>query len=407
MKAIENIYDEMCSYEELYNAYLSARRQKRYRGEVMRFADNLEENLWEIHRELMAQTYEVGRYRKFYVHEPKIRLVMALKFKDRVVQWAIYQKLMPFYDRLFIEDSYACRKGKGVHKARDKFQYWMRQVNRKPGKWYYLKLDISKYFYRIDHQILIEILSRRIKDERLMRLLSEIINSRNERFGLPEGLSPDDCTPDMWRGDVGMPIGNLTSQMFANVYLNELDQYCKHQLKIHYYIRYMDDIVILSDSKDYLKTAKETLRAFLRDKLRLSLNGKTAIRPCGLGIEFCGYYMHPTHRKLKRQTARRIKRSMKHMCEGLAAGTFPESKFVRAIASYSGVLMFCDSHGLKEKLNGIYIEAMQKKETKQEGKNTDARLHCKDPDRTGRTDKNAGPDHKGTCDMRPPAGRGR
>ena len=223
MVILDDVYDTICEYEELYQSHIEARKGKRYRDDVLLFTDRLEENLIELQNELIWQSYKVGAYRPFYVREPKLRLVMALQYRDRVVQWAIYKQLYPFYDKTFIEDSYACRRGKGTHRAADRLQYWLRQVSRKPGKWYYLKLDISKYFYRVDHSVLLEILGRRIKDLRLMQLLSEIINSEDTRFGLPAGLSPDECTEDMWLCDVGMPIGNLTSQLFANIYLNELD----------------------------------------------------------------------------------------------------------------------------------------------------------------------------------------
>ena len=230
---LDDVYDRICQYEELYQSHIEARKGKRYRDDVLTFTDRLEENLIELQNELIWQTYTVGKYRPFYVREPKLRLVMALQYRDRVVQWDIYKQLYPFYDKMFIEDSYACRRDKGTHKAADRLQYWLQQVSRKPGEWYYLKLDISKYFYRVDHLVLLDILSRRIKDQRLMRLLSEIINSEDTRFGLPAGVSPEDCPEEQWLNDVGMPIGNLTSQLFANIYLNELDQLCKHELHLH------------------------------------------------------------------------------------------------------------------------------------------------------------------------------
>lgn len=356
MTVLDGVYDAICDYEELYQSHLKARRGKRYREDVLRFSDNLEENLIELQNELIWQTYEVGRYRAFYVHEPKLRLVMALQYRDRVVQWAIYRKLYPFYDKTFIEDSYACRIDKGVHKAVDRLQYWLKQVNRKPGKWYYLKLDISKYFCRIDHLVLIDILRRRIKDERLMLLLEKIINSEDTRFGLPAGYSPEECTDDMWLTDVGMPIGNLTSQLFANIYLNELDQLCKHSLRLHYYIRYMDDVIILLDSKEELHRIKAEIEAFLRDFLHLDLNKKTAIRPCSLGLEFCGFKLWPTHRKLKKQTARRIIRHVKKMCQLMQGGEITRKQFDRAAASYRGVMKHCNSFGLRRKLNAIYLQ---------------------------------------------------
>lgn len=356
MVILDDVYDRICDYEELYQSHLEARKGKRYRDDVLVFTDRLEENLIELQNELIWQTYKVGKYRQFYVREPKLRLVMALQYRDRVVQWAIYKQLYPFYDRMFIEDSYACRRDKGSHKAADRLQYWLRQVNRKPGKWYYLKLDISKYFYRVDHLVLLEILSRRIKDPRLMQLLSEIINCEDTRFGLPAGLSPEECTEDMWLADVGMPIGNLTSQLFANLYLNELDQLCKHELHVHYYIRYMDDVIILSDSKKELAELKAIIEDFLNSVLHLDLNKKTAIRPCSLGVEFVGYHIWTTHRKLKKQTARRMIRNVKRMCEQMAAGTLSREEFDRTAASYNGVLQHCNSYGLKQKLNEIYFQ---------------------------------------------------
>lgn len=356
MAILNDVYDRICEYEELYQSHLEARKGKRYRDDVLVFTDRLEENLIELQNELIWQTYKVGKYRQFYVREPKLRLVMALQYRDRVVQWAIYKQLYPFYDRMFIEDSYACRRGKGSHKAADRLQYWLRQVSRKPGKWYYLKLDISKYFYRVDHLVLLEILSRRIKDPRLIQLLSEIINCEDTRFGLPAGLSPEDCTEDMWLADVGMPIGNLTSQLFANLYLNELDQLCKHELHVHYYIRYMDDVIILSNSKKELAELKMVIEEFLKEILHLDLNKKTAIRPCSLGVDFVGYHIWATHRKLKKQTARRMIRNVKRMCEEAAAGKLSREEFERTVASYKGVLQHCNSYGFRSKLNEIYFQ---------------------------------------------------
>jgi hypothetical protein len=292
---------------------------------------------------------------------------MALQYRDRVVQWAIYRQLYPFYDKMFIEDSYACRRDKGTHKAADKLQYWLRQVSRKPGNWYYLKLDISKYFYRVDHLVLLDILGRRIKDQRLMRLLSEIINSEDTRFGLPAGISPEECPEEDWLDDVGMPIGNLTSQLFANIYLNELDQLCKHELHLHYYIRYMDDVIILSDNKAELAEIKRIIEEFLNDYLHLDLNNKTAIRPCEGGVDFVGYRIWATHRKLKKQTARKIIRTVKWMCEQAAAGEMSKEQFERRAASYKGIFQHCDSYGLRNRLNEIYSRYSKTPEEQGEG----------------------------------------
>lgn len=236
INTIQNAWNVICEFEYLVEADHSARKGKRYRAEVLAFTANLEHNLFQIQEQMIAVDCPLGPYRKLWVSVPKKRLVMALPYPDRIVQWSLYQYLNPVYDRLFIEDSYACRKGKGSHKAAARLQYWMRQVDRKPGPgWYYLKLDISKFFYRVNHAKLLKILAKRIKDPKLMKFLGNVVNSRAEPFGLPRGKAPQDTPPEEWLYDVGMPIGNLTSQLFANIYMNELDQYCKHVLKIHYY----------------------------------------------------------------------------------------------------------------------------------------------------------------------------
>lgn len=357
INTITNAFEEMFTFEALVEANRQARKGKRYRDEVLRFTDNLEGNLLQLQRELLDGTYKVGPYRQFYVREPKLRLVMALAYRDRIVQWAIYQKLFPFYNKQFIEDSYACRKDKGSHRAADRLQYWLRQVDRKPGqRWYYLKLDVAKYFYRVSHRKLEEILQRRIKDERLMKLLKRIINSEDTAFGLPVGCSPEDCDLDARVWETGMPIGNLTSQMFANIYLNELDQYAKHTLGIHFYVRYMDDIIILSDSKEQLHQWKDAIEQFLRDELELELNRKTTIRPISVGVDFVGFRIHTTHRRLKRSTARKIIRHFSGMCDLLTQGEISRERFDRVTASWAGTMGHGDTKGLREKLNRIYID---------------------------------------------------
>ena len=354
MKTIKNLFEKVIDFENLYQAWESARKGKRYREEVMEFSANLESNLIEIQNHLIYGSYRVGRYRPFYVYEPKKRLIMALPFRDRVVQWAIYRQLFPIFDKQFIIDSYACREGKGTHKAVDRLQYWLRQTDRKPQRYYYLKLDIAKYFYRVDHEILIKILSRKINDTRLVDLLALIINSEETKFGLPVGVDPDLCAPSDRLAEVGMPIGNLTSQMFANLYLHELDLFAKHELGLHYYIRYMDDIIILHPDKKHLDTVKDEIEAFLCDNLHLQLNKKTAIRHCSMGIEFVGYRVWATHRKLKKKTALKIKRAVKSIKTKRDSGAITQESFDRRIASYKGVLQHCNSYGFRQGLNNLF-----------------------------------------------------
>jgi retron-type reverse transcriptase len=279
---------------------------------------------------------------------------MSLPFKDRIVQWAIYRQLFPLYENTFIFDSYACRRGKGTHKAADRLEYWLRQTDRKPERYYYLKMDISKYFYRVDHDILLKILARRIKDRRLMNLLEKIINCESMNFGLPPGKEADEVEVCDRLSNKGMPIGNLTSQMFANIYLNEVDQYAKHELGLHYYIRYMDDIIILHHDKKYLAEVKELMSEFLKDNLCLDLNDKTVIRPCSMGVDFVGYRIWATHRKLKKKTAVKIKRNLKNQIKRVRAGEESKERLDRSVASYRGILSHCNSYGLKQSLNELF-----------------------------------------------------
>ena len=354
INVITDVFKHVYDFDELYKSYLQAAKHKRTRLDVMEFCFNLESNLLELQNELMWKTYKVSPYHSFYVTEPKLRLVMAQKFRDRVVNWAIYRQLYPYYDKIFIEDSYACRINKGTLKAANRLQHWMRSVDRKPSRWYYLKFDISKYFYRIDHAVLTNILRRRIKDRDMLWLLDVIINSETQKFGLPAGMSPEECTHDMWLSDVGIPIGNLTSQLFANIILNELDQFVKHQLKARYYVRYMDDGIILSNSKEVLKEFLKQIQSFLVENLHLDLNNKTRIAPCKNGIEFVGYRIWPTHRILKKQASRRMIRHAKKL-RSLASANLIDRKYLNNyLVSLDGMLNHCDSMGLKTKIFNIF-----------------------------------------------------
>lgn len=356
MQTIKNIFPKIYDFENLFNAYKSGISCKRYRADVMEYTHKLEENLIELQNEFIWRTYAVGRYNIFYVYEPKKRLIMSLLFKDRVAQHAIYSQLNPCFEKQFICDSYACRVGKGTHKAVDKLQYWLRQTERKPERYYYLKLDISKYFYRVDHEVLMQILRRKITDEDLLHVLSVIINCEDTRFGLPMGADIGDVAFDEMLGNVGLPIGNLTSQMFANLYLNELDQFCKHKLHLHYYIRYMDDIIILHPDKKFLETVKRKIEEFLATELHLQLNKKTCIRPTSMGIEFVGFRIWSTHKKLRKKTAKKLRKRLKYLFAAYAAGEVDKETLDRSVASYRGALKHFNSYGLRQSLNNMYVQ---------------------------------------------------
>lgn len=401
---IENAWPVVCGFPWLLEAHRNARMGKRYRPEIMAFTSELEDNLLQIQEGMRDGTHALGPYRKLWVYVPKKRLVMALPYPDRIVQWALYQYLNPIYDKLFIEDSYACRKGKGSHKAATRLQYWMRQIDRKPtGDWYVLKLDISKYFYRVDHEKLLGILARRVKDPQMMAFIRSVVNSRAEPFGLPRGKGPTETPPEEWLYEVGMPIGNLTSQLFANIYLNELDQFCKHKLKIHYYIRYMDDIIVLGQGKEALHRWKAEIQKFLQEELALDLNDKTSIRPMRQGVEFVGVRIWPTHMKLRKSTVGRLKREVRKITARYVAGEIGREDMNRRFASIRGLLEHTESASLRWRLNEIYRAELRKaaKPINKEAKYEPFADHRG----AGSLDGNAGADYLCTCNT--PRGAGR
>lgn len=353
MKTYKNIFVQVVAFDNLMLAHYHASKGKKHRDEVLIFEQRKAEYCIILGNRLVKQTYKVGSYRIFWIRRPVLRMAMALHYPDRVVQWGIYQVVFPIFDKGFISDSYACRKGKGAHAALDQLQYWMRQADR-GGPAYTLKLDVSKYFYRIDHEILLKILNRKIADPRMMWLFRVILHSDQTKFGLPEGMSADEVPPECRLEDTGVPIGNLTSQMFANIYLDVLDQYVKHTLHIHWYIRYMDDIIIIGHDKQELAHIRDEIAAFLRRELNLALNHKTSIQPLKQGVEFVGVRVWPTHRRLRHTTIRGIKLRLSQVLAQYETNEITAESVERTIGSYRGVLTHCECMALKHKLNQTY-----------------------------------------------------
>lgn len=316
---------------------MKARRNKRYKRPVLEFTANLEENLIQLQNELIYKTYRTGRYREFYIHEPKTRLVMALPFRDRVIHHALCNIINPIFDSRFIYDSYACRVGKGTHKGADRVTQFLRTTKRRWGDVYCLKADVKQYFASINHGILKTILRRRIRCRDTLWLIDEIIDSTAD---------PDDINP------VGIPIGNLTSQLWANVYLDVLDQLIKHDLRVRYYVRYMDDFVILYRDKDYLHSLKKEIEYFLASRLALSLNHKTAVFPISQGVDFLGYRIWPTHRLLRKSSIKRIRRGLRKLERDYAEGSVSLEKIRSVVASWIGHTSHADAYRIRQKVLG-------------------------------------------------------
>lgn len=291
MIKIEGIYNIIISKENLYRAAYMASRGRRYRDTVADFNFCLEDEIERLHRELASKTYRHGRYRVFRVYDPKQRSIAAAPFRDRVVHHAVHDVIEPLIDKTFIYDSYACRKAKGTHMAVDRAQGFLR------ANAFCFHGDIKKYFPSINHNILKGILRRRIDDGDLLWLLDEVIDSANQVSG---------------QAGRGLPIGNLTSQFFANLYLNELDYFVKFDLRLKYYVRYMDDFLVFSNDKIMPIRVKEELRDFLKNRLALDMHGsKSRIYMTGRGIKFLGFRIFKDYRRLASDNVRRFKNRLK------------------------------------------------------------------------------------------------
>lgn len=309
-------YIELTQIDNLFQAWSEFRRGKGKKRDVQVFERNLEDNLFRLQENLKNKTYRHGGYQEFYVHDPKRRHIHKAEVADRVVHHLLYKFLYEVFDPIFIHDSYSCRIDKGTHKAVLRLEKFTRKVSRNyTTECWALKCDIKKFFASADHEILKELLKRRIKDKDILWLLSQVIDSFRSTVGKEKGI----------------PLGNLTSQVFANIYLNELDQFVKHKLKAKYYLRYADDFLLLSSDKKLLESYIIPIREFLQDTLKLELHPKKIIlRRLDWGIDFLGYIVLPHYRLPRTKTKRRVFKKLK---EKVNSDSFEQSS-----QSYLGYL---------------------------------------------------------------------
>lgn len=347
---IKHVFDLIFSDDNLYEAIQDASKGRRYNKDVLRVQHDIWNVIEQIQQDVRSGKYTIDKYYIFYVYEPKKRMIMSITFYHRIVQWAIYRVINPLLVKGYIKDTYGCIPGRGSLAAMQRLRYWIKAVEHKPGTWYYLKLDISKYFYRISHEVLKEILARKIKDQQLLQVLYNIIDCQHTPFGLPPGKGPGEVPLEERLYDVGMPVGNLLSQVFANIYLDALDQFCKRTLCIHFYVRYMDDIIILSDSKEQLHMWKDEIQKFVETTLRLSLNQKTCIRQISQGIEFVGYRIWPHYVTIRKSTTLEMKRHLRRKVEEYNAGLIEMEVVTATLKSYLGMLDHCDCKEFRKEL---------------------------------------------------------
>ncbi len=350
MEGLHNLKDRICSFENLIGAYRDAAKGKRYRNEVLEFTFNLGQNLHEIQKELLDMTYIVGPYREFYVRYPKPRLVMALSFRDRVVQWAIYRQINPYLDKRYINHSYGCRRDKGTLAAAECLHNWQQLISRKAdaNEWYTIKGDISKYFYRVDHNEVLKTYKTVSDDAWFSWIIGTIINNADVPFGLPVGLKPDDCPRCERLYEVGMPIGNLTSQETANLFLDRLDRFCKHVLRVHFYVRYMDDFCICIKGKENAWNVFNKITVFLHEELLLDISPKSKIQKTTAPIEFVGYLLTPHGIRMRKKTTRHMKKSIIHIMQAYACGAITLASAKESIQCYMGMCKNCNGQNMRQ-----------------------------------------------------------
>lgn len=287
----QHTYNNIISLENLLEAWKEFVCGKRARKDVQEFERNLMTNIISLHRDLAAKTYSHSAYQAFRISDPKPRDIHKASVRDRLLHHALHRTLSPFFTKTFISDSYSCQIGKGTHRALKRFGKFADIVSQnKTRTAWILQCDIRKFFASIDQKILLTILEKYISDRDVIWLLSVIVRS------FDSGL----C-------GVGLPLGNLTSQLLVNIYLNEFDQFVKHKLKAKYYIRYADDFVVVSHHKKYLEVILPAMRDFLLVKLKLSMHPKkVSIRTVASGVDFLGWVHFVDHRVLRRVTSRRM-----------------------------------------------------------------------------------------------------
>ncbi|OQB05295.1 MAG: Reverse transcriptase (RNA-dependent DNA polymerase) [bacterium ADurb.Bin212] len=351
------------TFENLYNAYLDCKKRKANTLNHLQFYKDLEINLFALEKELVSRTYRPGRSIAFVVEKPKVREIFAADFRDRVVHHLLYNYLSPYFERIFIHDSWACRKDKGTHQAMFRLKKFAQALERERERErerdgalrqnYYLKMDIKSFFTSIDQEILYSLITKKIKNEEILWLTRTIIfhdcahdipPKIQSRPSLFDKLPREKSLFTVRRGK-GLPIGNLTSQFFANVYMNELDQFVKHKLKAKYYLRYVDDFIILDRDREKLEYFRSELTKFVEEKLAMTVHPeKQFIRPVSSGIDFVGYVVRPDYVLIRKRVVGDWKIKMEAMTK------LSRKKGKQVMASYLAHAIWANSYWLRREM---------------------------------------------------------
>ncbi len=347
MKPYRDLYPQVWAWENLERAYHRARTGKRGLAPAASFERRLEDNLVALQAELRAQTYQPGPYHSFYIHEPKRRLISAAPFRDRVAHHALCAVIEPLFERRFSFDSYANRVGKGTHRALDRCTHFARRYR------YALQFDIVEFFPSIDHARLRQALARVVGDDAVLRLCDVIL--AGGQGVLAEAYSPVYFPgDDLWAVSRprGLPIGNLTSQFWANVYLDDFDRFVQRELKARAYLRYVDDFIVFADDKPTLWAWRAAMLDALAG-LRLTVHAERAHpRPVTEGLPFLGFTVYPDHRRLKAKKAVSFRRRFRQQVAALAAGDLTRAKLEATVRGWVNHARYGDTWGLREAVLG-------------------------------------------------------
>ncbi len=330
-KTIKNCFYEKLTFEKMLEANNRARIGKVKKKEVIIFEMDLETNIIKIIEEIKNGNYYFGKYRSFIIYEPKERIIKSLPYRDRVVhQWYVEEFIKPYFLKRFIKDTYACLDGRGTHHAVCALQKKMRLMKKEHQSYYVLKCDIKKYFYSINKTILLDILQSKMSDKKLLEFSKRILDDGQ---------------------NIGIPIGNFTSQYFANIYLNELDYFIKENLRVKNYVRYMDDFVLLVSDKEEAKRLLALIGEYLQNRLQLQLNAKSKYFLNKKGIDFCGYRIFETHILLRKRFKNKIRKKFKLWKYLIDNNKFIYSKFLLSVNSCKGHASHCNSHNYINKFD--------------------------------------------------------
>jgi len=355
---------DVISLANLLRGWRKFSKGKRSAPDVVRFELRLEEELFSLHARLSSGTWTNDPYTAKPIADPKPRLIHIASVRDRVFFQAVYQQLYPIFDKTFIHDSYASREVKGTHAGVRRFEVFARKVSANYTRHaFVLKCDVRKFFDHIDHSLLFALISKRITDERVLALLKSILGS----FSTPHRPNWIPASVGMTEGK-GLPLGNVTSQLFANIYLNELDQFVKHWLKARYYIRYCDDFVMLHKSREVLEAWISNIRDFLRVRLSLELHPhKVTIRKLRQGTDFLGYVSLPHYSVLRTRTKQRMLKRLVVLAQGIRTKEDFETA-LPVISSYLGMLSHCKGEKLRKEVVKLFSHIRKASSLLQKGK---------------------------------------